>query len=186
MKKLIFLSAVLGIAFSFLVCVISAPVNAQTKTKTENKAEKKELVKNEKAKTSEKDSEETSEKIALKDIPKNVMSKIMSVYPDCVVKSASKGTEDGVTAYEISLTSGVKKFEIELTPECEIIETTEIINAAELPAQVAKALKDTYPGAVIREIEKVAEKNINKYEIIIMQKNKKIEVTFDPNGKVLK
>lgn len=192
MKKSIFLSAVLGIAFSFFVCVISSPVDAQTKTDkkvtvTSEKGAVKQEQKGEKKENSEsKESEETPEKIALKDVPKVVKAKIKSVYPDCILKSASKGTEDGKTAYEIFLTFNGKKFEIALTPEGEIIETTEIIKAAELPAPVTKALTDTYPGAVIKEIEKTAEGNIVKYEIEILQKNKKMEVTFDSDGKLLK
>ena len=74
-----------------------------------------------------------------------------------------------------------------LSPKGEILSYEKTLAMNELPKGMKKAINAKYPGAMIHVIEEVFENGkVTGYEgVIVMPDKKKVEVNFDPKGKLV-
>lgn len=128
-------------------------------------------------------------KVSLDQVPKVVKDALKAKFPKAEVVSAEKGDQDGTKVFEFELKQGEKKWEASFTPDGKFAGSEEAIKEADLPAKVKEAFQKKYPKAKVLEMERAvtgegkAEKVV--YEIIIEADKGKLEIQFDPDGKVL-
>jgi len=124
-------------------------------------------------------------KMIVKYLPDPVQQAIKTSYPSGKIEEASMEKENSTTVYIIELADQGSEYTLDVTPEGEIVEITEEIEIANLPETILSPLKKAFPGSVIQEAEKVKEKEIELFEVIIITGKNKIEVTLDTAGKIL-
>jgi uncharacterized membrane protein YkoI len=133
--------------------------------------------------------DDKAEKLSPDKLPKAVAAAIKDRFPDGKVTSAEKETEDGKVVYDIELTSGGLKYEMDLHEDGTIIEIEKEIK--EVPAAVAKAIAGKYPKAKVVEVmerSKIKDKKETPtdYEVTIEDGGKKHEVIVSLDGKSVK
>jgi len=133
--------------------------------------------------------DDKAEKLSPDKLPKAVADAIKARFPDGKVTSAEKETEDGKLVYDIELTSGGLKYEMDIHEDGTIEEIEKEIK--EVPAAVAKAIAGKYPKAKIVEVmerSKVKDKKETPtdYEVTIEDGGKKHEVIVSLDGKSVK
>lgn len=133
--------------------------------------------------------DDKAEKLSPDKLPKAVADAIKARFPDGKVTSAEKEIEDGKVVYDIELTSGGLKYEMDLHEDGAIIEIEKEIK--EVPAVVAKAIEGKYPKAKVVEVmerSKVKDKKETPtdYEVTIEDGGKKHEVIVSLDGKSVK
>ncbi len=133
--------------------------------------------------------DDKAEKLSPDKLPKAIADAIKARFPDGKVTSAEKETEDGKVVYDIELTSGGLKYEMDLHEDGTVIEIEKEIK--EVPAVVAKAIEGKYPKAKIVEVmerSKVKDKKETPtdYEVTIEEGGKKTEVIVSLDGKSVK
>jgi uncharacterized membrane protein YkoI len=128
------------------------------------------------------------EKIGLDKVPRPVLDAVKAKFPEAKLSGAAKETEGGKTIFEVAFTFKGHKYEVECNPDGTFVAIDKQIEATDLPAAVAKALKEKYPHAKYKVIEEVTKNDkIAEYEVeLTTSDNKSVEVVFDPSGKLLK
>jgi uncharacterized membrane protein YkoI len=138
----------------------------------------------EEAKTEEEGEEE--EKIPLDKVPKIVKDAVTAKFPKAEWVSCAKENEDGTLVYEVVLKDKGQTVEVILSLEGKITAIEKTIEAKDLPAKVSKALAEKHPKATIVKTEELIKDGKTSYEVIIETADKKkLEVVFDPDGKVI-
>ena len=133
--------------------------------------------------------DDKAEKLSPDKLPKAVADAIKARFPDGKVTSAEKENEDGKTVFDIELTSGGLKYEMDMLEDGTIVEIEKEIK--EVPAVVTKAIEGKYPKAKIVEVmerSKVKDKKETPtdYEVTIEDGGKKSEVIVSLDGKSVK
>jgi uncharacterized membrane protein YkoI len=133
--------------------------------------------------------DDKEEKISPDKLPKAVADAIKARFPDGKVTSAEKENEDGKTVFDIELTSGGLKYEMDMLADGTIVEIEKEIK--EVPAAVTKAIEGKYPKTKIVEVmerSKVKDKKETPtdYEVTIEDGGKKHEVIVSLDGKSVK
>jgi uncharacterized membrane protein YkoI len=130
--------------------------------------------------------------IRLDQLPKAVADAAKAKFPGATWREASKETEDGKTVFEIAMTHGGHKMDVTFEAGGTLVLVETEVPEAELPAPVARAARDKYPGAKIDLAESVAKgpevkKTADYYELHLTTADKKsVEVEVDGQGKILK
>ena len=125
------------------------------------------------------------EKIPLDKLPAKVKEAIKAKFPDAELVSAEKDTEKGKVSYEVIIKNKGKELEVILTEDGKITALERVIDAKDLPKAVAEAFEKKYPKATIKKVEEVTKGEKVSYELEITVGDKKLEVTFDSEGKFL-
>jgi len=129
-------------------------------------------------------------KIPLDQVPKKVLDAVKAKYPGATLRGATKGVEDKEVYYTIALKHKDDDYEVTLTPEGEITEVAREIDVKDLPAAVSAAVAKKFPGATIQEADEVREPGekgkLTYYVELTTADKKRLEVTFDPGGQVVK
>src|SRR5262245_42698425 len=133
--------------------------------------------------------DEKAEKLSPDKLPRAVAEAVKARFPDGKITSAEKETEDGKVVYDIELTSGGLKYEMDIHEDGTVIEIEKEIK--EVPAVVAKAIEGKYPKAKIVEVmerSKIKDKKETPtdYEVTIEVEGKKSEVIVSLDGKSVK
>lgn len=133
--------------------------------------------------------DDKEERISPDKLPKAVAAAIKARFPDGKVTSAEKETEDGKVVFDIELTSGGLKYEMDMLADGTIVEIEKEIK--EVPAAVAKVIQGKYPKAKVVEVmerSKVKDKKETPtdYEVTIEDGGKKHEVIVSLDGKSVK
>ena len=133
--------------------------------------------------------DDKAEKISPDKLPKAVADAIKARFPDGKVTSAEKENEDGKTVFDIELTSGGLKYEMDMLEDGTIVEIEKEIK--EVPAVVTKAIEGKYPKAKIVEVMerstvKDKKETPTDYEVTIEDGGKKSEVIVSLDGKSVK
>jgi hypothetical protein len=130
--------------------------------------------------------------IPLRDVPKPVMDAVKARFKDATVVSAAKEIdEEKKLVYEVSLKRKDQTIDVILTPAGEIVLFEKSIGLKDLPAAVAKTLKEKYPKATYRILEefyKVEKKKeiLAYYEVkLVTAANKDLEVKLTAEGKII-
>ncbi len=125
------------------------------------------------------------EKVPLDKLPAKIKEAVKAKFPDAELVSAEKEKENGKIVYEVAIKNKGKAIEVTLDEEGKIVTVESEIAAKDLPKPVAEAFEKKYPNATVTKVEEVVEGGKTKYELLISFGKKKLEVTFDPQGKFL-
>jgi hypothetical protein len=133
--------------------------------------------------------DDKAEKLSPDKLPRAVADAVKTRFPDGKITSAEKEAEGGKVVYDIELTSGGIKYEMDMLGDGTIVEIEKEIK--EVPAAVAKAIAGKYPKAKIVEVmerSKVKDKKETPtdYEVTIEDGGKKHEVVVSLDGKSVK
>ncbi len=129
--------------------------------------------------------------IPLDQVPKAVSDAAKAKFPGAIWRGAAKETEDGKTTYELMLTYQDHKMDVSFEANGTLVVVETELREADVPAVVAKAVKDKYPGAKVELIESVKKgpelkKEADYFEFHLMTADKKeVEVEVDSQGKIL-
>ena len=124
-------------------------------------------------------------KLKSADVPRAVSAALANKYPGARVSAWTKEVENGKTTYEASITDHEAKRDVVFNTGGSLEAVEQSIPLSELPGKVKTAVKDKYPGAVLRKAEKITREDETQYEIDLGKAAKK-EVLFNAQGKVLK
>jgi hypothetical protein len=150
------------------------PAQAKPAAKAAAKADKED---------DEKDEQAGTKKYTMAaELPAAVKDAFKKSYPKATIRGTAKETEDGKTVYEVESVENAKARDLMYNVDGSVISIEEEMNAADLPAPVAAALKKLYPKATITVAEKVTEGKTVQYELQI--KGAAVaSVAFLPDGK---
>ena len=124
--------------------------------------------------------------VDLKMLPPAVLNAFKAAYPRAVIKGTSKETENGVTYYEVESVDGKMNRDLLYTADGKTAEIEEAVAPGALPAAVTQALAKAYPGYKVLKAEDMAKDGQKLFELQIQVNDKKIGVTIDPTGKIIK
>jgi uncharacterized membrane protein YkoI len=126
-------------------------------------------------------------KIKLSELPSAVTDAVKAKFPKGEIKAAEKGEEGGKPIFEVTVNEDHHDTDVTLSTKGEILSMEKTLKMSELPKAMTKSLRAKYPHYTIKLIEEVWEDGKHTgYEGTIITANKKtIEVTFDPNGKLI-
>ena len=125
-------------------------------------------------------------KISEKDVPQAVIAAFKSAYPNATVRGYAKEKEHGKLFYEIESKDGATMRDLLYNPDGTVAEIEETVAVTDLPAEAQQAIKSKYPKAVVTKAEKVTEGDKIKYEVSARSGKKRISLSFDADGKLLK
>lgn len=125
-------------------------------------------------------------KLKEKDVPAAVISAFKSAYPNATVRGYAKEIEKGKTFYEIESKDGETIRDLLYNPDGTVAEIEETVAVTDLPAEAQQLLHTKYPKAVVSRVEKVTEGDKVKYEVSARSGKKRISLSFDKDGKLLK
>jgi uncharacterized membrane protein YkoI len=125
------------------------------------------------------------EKVDLKDVPKAVLDAVKAKFPGAKLKEASKEKDKGKTVYELSIQHEGHKIDVSLTSDGKIVSIEKQIAFKALPKPVADAFKKKYAKAKVSAVEEVTAGKKITYEIHFTVGKKKMEIVYDPEGKVV-
>ena len=125
-------------------------------------------------------------KISEKDVPQAVIAAFKSAYPNATVRAYAKEKEHGKLFYEIESKDGATMRDLLYNPDGTVAEIEETVAVTDLPAEAQQAIKSKYPKAVVTKAEKVTEGDKIKYEVSARSGKKRISLSFDADGKLLK
>jgi uncharacterized membrane protein YkoI len=132
------------------------------------------------------------EKVPLDKVPAKVMEAVKARFPGAEITSVEKETEDGKVVYDIELKHKDRKYEMDIQEDGTVLEIEKEIAAKDLPEAVTKALNAKYPNATIKEVMEMTkingkEEKLYGYEVeLVTADEKKLEIEFAPDGKILK
>jgi len=124
--------------------------------------------------------------VDLKILPPAVLKAFKAAYPNAVIKGASKEVEKGVTQYEVESVDGNLNRDLLYLADGKVIEIEETIAPDHLPAPVKQTLAKDYAGAKVLKAEILTRDSGKAYELSLEFNGKKMGVTIDSLGKVLK
>ena len=124
--------------------------------------------------------------VDLKILPPAVLKAFKAAYPNAVIKGASKEVEKGVTQYEVESVDGNLNRDLLYLADGTVIEIEETIAPENLPVPVKQTLAKDYAGAKVLKAEILTKDTGKTYELSLLLNGKKMGVTIDPQGKVVK
>jgi uncharacterized membrane protein YkoI len=117
-------------------------------------------------------------------LPAAISTAFKKSYPSATIRGTAKETEGGKTVYEVESVDKGKARDLMYNVDGTVISIEEELNAADLPAPVAAALKKLYPQATIAVAERLTEGTKIEYELQI--KGAAVtSVAFMPDGKLV-
>jgi uncharacterized membrane protein YkoI len=119
-------------------------------------------------------------------LPAAVLNAFKTAYPGAVITGASKEVENGVTQYEVESVDGKLNRDLIYSADGKVIELEETTAPENLPAPVKQTLAKEYPGAKVLKAEILTKDGAKLFELSIQFKDKKMGVTIDPQGKIIK
>jgi hypothetical protein len=102
---------------------------------------------------------------------------------DATVTGCVKDKENGKLTYEVETLKDGKSKDITLDASGTILEVEQQVTASSLPPAVSNAIEKAARGGKIGKIESVTRRGvIASYETTILQKGRRREVAFNPQG----
>lgn len=125
------------------------------------------------------------------DMPAPVLAAVAKKYPAAKKVGFAKEVEQQQTTFEVSITDGAKKIDIDLSPDGKILAEEQLIPVQEVPASVRKALAESprYRAWRVQRAERIITRENDaapSYELVVARGQKKAEVVFDQDGKLVK
>lgn len=129
--------------------------------------------------------EDKEAKLKPADVPAAVSQAIAKQYRNAKVSGWSKELEDGKTTYEASVIEGSSNRDVVFAEDGSLVAIEEAIQVSDLPAAVKSAIRNKYPGASLRNAEKISHADQLQYEVALAKALKK-EVLLTAAGKIVK
>jgi hypothetical protein len=133
--------------------------------------------------------EQPERPVATKDVPLVVMDAVHARFPNARVAGvARETTEEGKDVYEVTLKERGRNIDVTTTLAGQLSVIEKEIARSELPAGVTKLLREKYPRATYKIVEKVTNvsgknETLAFYELLIVDaKKRRIEVQVSPDG----
>jgi len=129
------------------------------------------------------------EKVDFDKCPQKVQDAVKARFPGAKITASSKTIENGAVVYDIEITHGGKKHEMDLKEDGTLVDIEHEIAAKDLPAAVTAAVKTQHPNSTIKEamevhVVKDKKETLDHYEVLIETADKKeVELTLSPDGK---
>jgi uncharacterized membrane protein YkoI len=133
----------------------------------------------------------SQEKITADKLPPKVTESMKTRFPGAMVTQITKELENGETVYDIEMTIGGKKHEMDCKEDGTIVDIQNEVATSALPAAGATAIKEKYPGSTIKEVGEILvvkdkKETRDHYEVMIETSDKKeVEVTISLDGKIV-
>jgi hypothetical protein len=128
--------------------------------------------------------EEAGARVELAQLPAAARATVEKLTAGGKVEKIEREVEHGVAAYDVEATVGGKHVEYLVSEKDGTVLGTETsIEIAELPAPVRAAAEKHFGTTAGLEAMKGVEFGKTSYEILGTKNGKKVEVTFDPDGK---
>lgn len=130
--------------------------------------------------------DEKEEAITMPQVPKAVRKALQEYARNATVRKIERSDVDGKRVYEFDLEEGARKFELAITPKGKFFGTEEEVQLSDVPEAVRTAINTQAGGGKVASVEKAADAGKKStYEAVIEKDGKKVEVVFDPAGKVV-
>ena len=130
------------------------------------------------------------EKVPADKLPQKVAATLKAKFPGATITTATKTRENGEMIYDVEMTRGGRKHEMDVREDGSIVNFENEIAIKDLPRAVAAGITARYPKCTFKEAMEVMEiKNgkdtIVEYEVLIVTADKKdLELTVSPDGKI--
>jgi len=128
------------------------------------------------------------EKIEADKLPQKVKDSLKARFPGHMITQATKELENGEVIYDIEMTVGGKKHEMDCKEDGTIVDIQNEIDSKDLPAAALNAIKAKYPGSTIKEVGEILvvkdkKETRDHFEVIIETADKKeMELTVSLDG----
>jgi uncharacterized membrane protein YkoI len=128
------------------------------------------------------------EKIEADKLPPKVKDSLKARFPGYTVTQATKELENGQVVYDVEMTIGGKKTEMDCKEDGTVIDIQIEVDAKELPPAGVSAIKAKYPGSTIKEVGEILvvkdkKETRDHFEVMIETADKKeMEVTVKLDG----
>jgi hypothetical protein len=127
-----------------------------------------------------------TQEISTKDTPASVLTAFRKAYPKATIKAVSKETAEEKLYYKVQSMDGKTQRNVYYSPTGEAVETEESFDPPTLPKPIKEYLSKHYPKGFIVGGVFVKSKEISGYQIDVQNGKKKISLSFDAAGKLLK
>ena len=130
------------------------------------------------------------EKVPIDKLPQKVAVTLKAKFPGATITTATRTHENGEVIYDIEMTSGGRKHEMDVREDGSIVNFENEIAIKDLPRPVSAAVIARYPKCTLKEAMQVmVTKNgkdiVDEYEVLIVTADKKnVEVTVLPDGTI--
>ncbi len=124
--------------------------------------------------------------ISAKETPASVLTTFRKAYPNATIKAISKEAAEDKQYYKIQSVDGKTQRNVYYSPAGEAIETEESIDPTGLPKPIKEYLSKRYPKGYIVGGVFVKSKDLSGYQIDVQNGKKKLSLSFDAAGKLLK
>src|SRR4029453_6036046 len=120
--------------------------------------------------------------------PRKVADAVKARFPGAMFVKITKEMENNEVIYDIEMTVGAKKHEMDCKEDRRIVDIKKEIDAKDLPGAVTAAIKAKYPNCTIKEageilVVKDKKETKDHYEVLIETDDKKeVEVTASLDG----
>ena len=128
---------------------------------------------------------QSAAKVAVEDLSQPVVDAINAAFPDGTIEEVTLEDENGTEIYEAEVRANEATFEVKVTLDGKLIEIEQEITPGELPEAVVNAVNDLYPGASIKEAEKITRGGNVIFEIELVSGGKEFDIELDGNGTVV-
>jgi len=130
--------------------------------------------------------EEGEKKESISSLPAAIKTAFTQAYPSATIKGVSTEKEDGKVVWEVESMDGAQGRDLLYSPDGQLIEVEEAINAATLPAAVRDAVAKAAPGAPILKAEHVKKGTTETFEVQVKTAKGNKELAFTPAGELRK
>jgi uncharacterized membrane protein YkoI len=125
------------------------------------------------------------EKVNLDQLPAAAAKTLKEQAGEAKITNVSKEKENGHVVYEASFTKKGRAHDVTVDEKGKLVSDEEVVPVAEAPAAVRAAIEREFPGGKIQKFERIKEGAKTSYEVLVSGKNKREEIKFDDQGKVL-
>jgi hypothetical protein len=126
------------------------------------------------------------ETIDLAKTPSKVGDAVKAKFADAEITKVRTWKEEGETWYEVTIKQKGQSIDVVLKADGAISAVEKLLEAKDLPKSIAEALEAKYAKADFKKAEEITKGQDVTYEVKLEKDGKKITVSFDPKGKVLK
>ena len=129
--------------------------------------------------------EAAEQKVSLDTVPPAVAKSLKQHAGDAKITSISKEKEGEKTVYEGTYKAKGRVHDLTVDEKGKLVSDEETIPVSEAPPAIRAAIEREFPGAKIEKLERIKEGRKTSYEALLSGKNRREEIKFSADGKVL-
>jgi hypothetical protein len=126
------------------------------------------------------------QKISCDTVPAPVRAAFEKEFAKAPMNSCVKETEKGKTEFEIISKESSSRLTARFQGDGKLVRAEQSVAMGSVPEPVKQALQKKHPDGEVTLAEKVTSDGAVTYEFRVKQKNRSVEVAFDPSGKEVK